>query len=512
MDTNEQTLKQAPEKFRVVIIGSGFSGVGMAIKLKEQGEDSFVVLEREGDLGGSWRDNTYPGVQCDIQSHLYSYSFMPNPRWSRVYAPGSEIWQYMKDCARQGNVESHLRFNSEVLHAEWNEDRKLWEIETADGRLEAEILIAASGHLSDPKYPNIEGIEDFSGEIFHSSRWNHDADLEGKRIGVLGTGASALQIIPQMGKIASHLTVFQRSAPYVVPREDRDYSEAEKRMFERLPETAKDLRRELFWANEQRFPQRRNIKKFIDKVTNLALGHLEAQVPDPELRAKLTPDYAVGCKRILISNEYFPTYLQDNVTLETTGIARVDGNRVVLADGTSHELDVLIVATGFEASDLPISYRIRGNNGLLLSEHWAGGGQAYACSTVNGFPNLFVMNGPNSGLGAGSIIFIIETQIDYILGALDAMRARGAQRLEVSLEAENEFADMVEQKAAGTVWLDGGCKSWYVDPRNGRLTTIWPDFMTHFKQLNGVFVPDVYEFSSDHETVGAGEPAYGMAT
>ena len=494
MAANTRADAQAVQHFRVLIIGSGFSGIGLAIKLKEQGEHSFIVLEREGDLGGSWRDNTYPGVQCDIQSHLYSYSFMPNPRWSRVYAPGPEIWAYMKDCAAKGGVEEHLSFNNEVISADWNEERGLWEVEASGGRYEAEIVVAASGHLSDPKFPEIDGIESFEGEIFHSSRWDHEATFEGKRVGVIGTGASALQIIPEMAKVAGHLTVFQRSAPYVTPREDREYTEAEKRMFERLPDTAKDLRRDLFWGNEARFPQRRGIEAFITKIKNVALGHLENQVPDPDLRAKLTPDYEIGCKRILISNAYYPTFLRDNVALETTGIDRVEGRSVLLKDGTSHELDVLIVATGFEASDLPIAHRLRGANGDLLSEHWAGGGQAYACATVSGFPNLFVMNGPNSGLGAGSVVFIIETQIDYIVGALEEMDRRGAGRIEVTLEAENEFADMIDEKAQGTVWLDGGCKSWYVDQRNGRLTTIWPDFMTHFKQTNGVFVPDAYEF------------------
>lgn len=499
MSVHERTSTDDVKHVRALIIGSGFSGIGLAIKLKERGEDSFIVLEREGDLGGSWRDNTYPGVQCDIQSHLYSYSFMPNPRWSRVYAPGPEIWAYMKECAVRGGVQDHLSFNNEVISAEWNESRGVWEVEATAGRYEADVVVAASGHLSDPKFPEIQGIESFEGEIFHSSRWDHEAVFEGKRVGVIGTGASALQIIPEVAKLAGHLTVFQRSAPYVTPREDREYTEAEKRMFERMPETAKDLRRDLFWGNEARFPQRRGIEAFIEKIKNVALGHLEKQVSDPALRAKLTPDYEIGCKRILISNAYYPTFLRDNVSLETDGIDFIQGNRVHLKTGESHELDVLIVATGFEASDLPIAYRLRGANGSLLSDHWAGGGQAFACATVNGFPNLFVMNGPNSGLGAGSVVFIIETQIDYILGALEEMDRRSAHRIEVSLEAENAFAEMIDQKAQGTVWLDGGCKSWYVDQRNGRLTTIWPDFMTHFKQTNGVFVPDAYEFEEKRE-------------
>lgn len=494
IESSTEQVETEVQKVRVAIVGSGFSGLGMALRLKATGEESFVVLEREDSLGGTWRDNTYPGAACDIQSHLYSYSFMPNPEWSRVYAGQQEILDYLHSCARGGGVEDHLRFGSELLEATWDDVQGFWKLETAGGRYEANILIAAAGHLSDPKYPDIPGIEEFDGTVFHSARWDHEATFEGKRVGVLGTGASAIQIVPEVAQTAGHLTVFQRSAPYVVPRMDREYSQAERSMFARMPATAQELRRELFWANEARFPQRRGIEAFIDRVTGIALGHLEDQVPDPELREKLTPDYAIGCKRILISNKYFPTYLQDNVTLETTGIGHVEGNRIELRDGTAHELDVLIVSTGFEASDLPISYRIRGQEGVLLSDRWADGEQAYACNTVNGFPNLFVMNGPNSGLGAGSIIFVIECQIDYILGALAELDRRGSDRLEVSWEAETGFADMVAQKAEGTVWLDGGCKSWYVDQRNGRLTTIWPDFMTHFRQINGVFDPAPYRF------------------
>ncbi|WP_433645792.1 flavin-containing monooxygenase [Leucobacter sp. W1038] len=482
------------ERVRVLIVGSGFSGLGMAIKLKQEGESSFVLIERESSFGGSWRDNTYPGAACDIQSHLYSYSFMPNPNWSRVYAPQPEILGYMADCVERGGITNHLRFNTALERATWNEEEKLWVVQTSQGDYLAEILIAASGHLSDPKFPNIPGIHDFTGTTFHSARWNHDVDLEGKRVGVLGTGASAIQIVPEVAKISGNLTVFQRSAPYVVPRMDREYSAAEQRMFERMPELMQEVRQELFWANEARFPQRKGIETFINRVRNLALDHLSAQVENRELREKLTPDYELGCKRLLISNVYYPTFLRENVALETTGIDRIEGSDVVLVDGTRTELDVLIVSTGFEASDLPISHLLYGVDGELLADRWASGGQAYACSTVNGFPNLFIMNGPNSGLGAGSIIFVIECQIEYILGALRELTERGASRIEVSREAEEEFVAMVEAKASDTVWTQGGCKSWYVDPRNGRLTTIWPDFMTHFRRLNGAFDPTPYSY------------------
>jgi cation diffusion facilitator CzcD-associated flavoprotein CzcO len=498
---NEPQIHSEVPRVDVAIVGSGFSGLGMAMKLKRSGQDSFVVLERESALGGTWRDNHYPGAACDIQSHLYSFSFKPNPEWSRVYAGQPEILAYLKDCASNEGIEHHFRFNSEVVRADWNEDAHEWLITTTSGQYAARVFITAAGHLSDPKYPDIIGIEEFEGEKFHSARWDHDVDLTGKRIGVIGTGASAIQIIPQLAQQAGTLTVFQRSAPYVVPRMDREYSPAEQSMFARLPETAKDLRRELFWANEARFPQRRGIDAFINRVSGMALGHLENQIADVELRERLTPDYAIGCKRILISNTYYPTFERENVVLETTGIASVSGNSVLLKDGTAHELDMLIVSTGFEASDLPISYLIHGVDGDSLADRWSGGEQAYACSTVNGFPNLFIMNGPNSGLGAGSIIFVIECQINYILGALKHLESTGSSRIEISRDAEDGFVDMINEKAQGTVWVDGGCKSWYVDQRNGRLTTIWPDFMSRFRANNGIFNSSGYEIRTPAEKV-----------
>lgn len=497
----ESQVSSDVQRVDVAIVGSGFSGLGMAMQLKRSGQNSFVVLEREAALGGTWRDNHYPGAACDIQSHLYSYSFKPNPEWSRVYAAQPEILDYLKNCASQEGIEQHLRFNSEVVRAEWIESANEWLITTTSGTYAARVFITAAGHLSDPKYPDIPGIEEFEGEKFHSARWDHSVDLSGKRIGIIGTGASAIQIIPEMAKRAGALTVFQRSAPYVIPRMDREYSPAEQSMFARLPETAKDLRRELFWANEARFPQRRGIDAFINRVTGMALGHLESQIADPALRERLTPDYSIGCKRILISNTYYPTFERDNVTLETIGIDSVSGSSILLKDGTSHELDVLIVSTGFEASDLPISYLIHGVDGELLADRWSGGEQAYACSTVNGFPNLFIMNGPNSGLGAGSIIFVIECQINYILGALKHLTDTGSTRIEISRQAEDAFAQMIDEKAQGTVWVDGGCKSWYVDQRNGRLTTIWPDFMSRFRAKNGIFDPEGYEVRSPAEKV-----------
>lgn len=479
----------------VIIVGTGFSGLGLGAQLARRGDASFVLLERAENVGGTWRENTYPGAACDIQSHLYSYSFRPNPDWSRVYATQPEILAYLQKTAVDEGLLPHIHFGADVLRAEWDEPAHRWVVHTAKGTHIARTLVTASGHLSDPKMPNIAGIDSFTGDMFHSAKWNHDIDLRRKKIGIVGTGASAIQIVPELAKDSTQqLTVFQRSAPYVIPRRDHFYTAAEKGMFRKIPATAQAVRDELFWANESRFPQRRKVPAFLADIRETALGHLRDQVSDPHLRDRLTPDYEIGCKRILISNDYYPALTRDNVTLDTGSIARITPRTVVTSEG-EHELDVLVVCTGFEASDLPISYRIFGRDGRRLSDRWADGAGAYACTTVNGFPNLFVMLGPNTGLGAGSIIYMVETQVAYLVDAL-AFVARQAAAIEIPLDVEREYVRSIEDRSAGTVWTSGGCASWYVDPRSGRLTTLWPDFMRQFRSENGTFSPDPYLVSS----------------
>lgn len=476
---------------KIAIIGSGFAGLGLAIQLRRRGEHDFVVLERAGDVGGTWRDNTYPGAACDIQSHLYSFSFRPNPDWSRVYAGQPEILAYLREAAADEGVLPHVTFDAELLSANWDADARHWALETTAGRFTADVVVTAAGHLSDPKLPAIKGLDKFDKPMFHSAQWDHSFEPEGKRIGIIGSGASGIQIVPELAKTASALTVFQRSAPYIIPRVDHEYSEAQKSLFRRMPETAQALRDELFWGNEARFPQRRGISDFIAKIESTALDHLAAQVPAGELRDKLTPDYMIGCKRILISNDYYPTFLRDNVRLETSGIVEVTESSIITADG-EHELDALVLCTGFEASDLPITHRIFDEQGRSMAEAWTQGGAAFACSTVAGYPNLFIMNGPNSGLGAGSIIYIVESQIQYILGALEFLESSGAETLEITQEAQDRFVASIDERAQNTVWLNGGCQSWYVDARYGRLTTVWPDFMHKFRRESGRFFPDEY--------------------
>jgi cation diffusion facilitator CzcD-associated flavoprotein CzcO len=485
-----------------IVIGTGFSGLGLAVAMKRSGHHDFVMLERAAEVGGTWRDNTYPGAACDIQSHLYSYSFRPNPHWSRVYASQPEILAYLKQTAEDEELYPHIRFNATVTHAEWDEADRTWAVRTTSGSYRAPALVSAAGHLSDPSYPDIDGLQDFRGTIFHSARWDHQCDPAGKRIGVIGTGASAIQIVPEIQPVAGHLTVFQRTAPWVIPRPDHAYTPAERRTFERVPESAQQLRNELFWGNEARFPQRRLVPAFINEITGRALDHLNAQVADPALREKLRPDYQIGCKRILISSEYYPALTKANVTLETNGIASVDATGIITGTGDHVDLDAIIVATGFEAAELPIANIIYGRDGEALAEHWEDGGRAFACTTVSGFPNLFVMLGPNTGLGAGSMIFMVETQISYIREALRFISAEGAV-IEPDQAAETAYVESIQARSQGSVWLSGGCSSWYLHPRSGRLTTLWPDFMSQFRRENGTFRLDGYHVKR--------APAYGRS-
>lgn len=474
------------EEAEVLVIGTGFSGLGLGVALKREGKSDFIMLERADKVGGTWRDNTYPGAACDIQSHLYSYSFRPNPNWSRVYCQQPEIHEYLCATARDEGLLSHIRFGCEVTRAVWEEDRGTWRVETVGGTFRGRALVAASGHLSDPSYPDIPGRESFAGQIFHSARWDHEAELAGKRVGIIGTGASSIQIVPELAGQVRHLTVFQRTPPYIVPRRDHFYSAAEKGMFARFPETMQAIRDELFWGNEARFPQRRQVPAFIDQVRTTALNHLASQVEDPVLRAKLTPAYEIGCKRLLISNDYFPALVRPDVSLETAGIERITPEGVVTSEGTLIPLDVLIVATGFEAARLPIAERIKGRGDRTLADTWSDGGAAFACATIDGFPNFFMMLGPNTGLGAGSIIYMVETQIGYITEGLGFIRDRSAI-VEPTPEARQDYVATIYARAEGTVWTAGGCKSWYLDPESGKLTTLWPDFMSQFRRENGTF-------------------------
>lgn len=474
----------------VLIVGAGFAGLGMGIRLARRGMTDFLILERGSDVGGTWRDNTYPGVACDIPSHLYSFSFRQKPDWSRVFAPGAEIQEYLRECAREEGLLPHLRLSTAVTNMRWAHDR--WIVETGAGTVSARVVVMAAGRLSEPRLPEVDGLDTFTGDAFHCARWDHGARLDGRRVGVVGTGSSALQLVPQLAGRASELVVFQRSAAWVVPRGDRQYTEAERRLFALDPEVLDDSRSRYFWTGEEAFAQRIDAGRRAALET-VARQHLDGQVADPVLRAALTPDYEIGCKRVVISDDFYPALSMPGVRLEASSLARLDRGTAVAASGERYELDALVFATGFESTQPAYAPLVTGRDGVRLSERWSDGMTSYASTAVHGFPNLFILDGPNASLGHNSAIFMIEAQIDHVLGALAHLADAGASALEPSAEAEAAYTARIDELAGSTVWLNGGCTSWYVDERSRRLTLLWPDFAHAFREANGTFRPEAYE-------------------
>jgi cation diffusion facilitator CzcD-associated flavoprotein CzcO len=474
----------------IAIIGAGFAGLGMAIKLRQEGIEDFVVLERAEDVGGTWRDNTYPGCGCDVPSHLYSFSFAPNPNWSRTFSRQAEIWEYLRAVACRYRVEPHIRYRHEVTSAHWDSELERWELQTSAGPLTADILVAGPGPLSHPKLPNIPGIESFAGEMFHSAHWNHAYPLEGKRVGVVGTGASAIQFVPEIQPKVSHLALFQRTPPWVVPSRDRPVSRLERAVYRALPAAQLAMRAAIYWAREL-FVIGFMHPRAESPGERMARKHLESQVPDPQLRAKLTPDYRMGCKRVLISNDYYPALQRPNVELVTNSIREITPTGVLTADGRSHELDAIVLGTGFHTTDMPIAEWVHGPDGRTLADVWKGSPQAYLGASVAGFPNLFLLVGPNTGLGHNSIVFMIESQLNHVIGCLRFMRRHGLHTFEVRGEVQQRFNERIQRRLQGTVWNSGGCASWYIDA-NGNNTTIWPGFTWPFRRRTRHFRPADY--------------------
>jgi cation diffusion facilitator CzcD-associated flavoprotein CzcO len=477
--------------FRVAILGAGFGGLGMAIRLKQSGVEDFVVFERDEDVGGTWWANTYPGCQCDIPSHLYSYSFALNPNWSRTYPLQPEIQAYLRDCADRYGVREHARLGCAIERADWDEEQGVWRLETTDGPYTARVLIAAPGPLSAPSIPDLPGLGEFRGTMFHTARWNHEHDLTGRNVAVVGTGASAIQTVPRIQPIADRVTVFQRTPPWVVPHRDRPITEFERQLYRRLPAAQRTVRSTVYLSRELLVPGLAYRPQLMGAVQKMAEAHLARQVPDPDLRAKLTPDYVIGCKRILPSNQWYPAITQPNVEVVPSAVTEVRPAGVVGADGIEHEADTLIFATGFHVTDMPFAQFIRGRDGARLDELWHGTPQAYRGAAVPGFPNLFWVIGPNTGLGHNSMVFMIEAQLNYLLGALEAMEQRGATRIEVRRDAYNAYNAHLQSRLDGTVWNTGGCSSWYLDA-NGRNSTIWPDFTWRFWQQTRRFDDAAY--------------------
>jgi cation diffusion facilitator CzcD-associated flavoprotein CzcO len=479
----------------IAIIGSGFAGIGAAIRLQQEGFDDYVVLERADDVGGTWRDNSYPGCACDVPSHLYSFSFAPNPEWTRSFSPQPEIWAYLRRVAQEHGVTERTRFGAEVLDAAFNEAAGHWEIETTAGDLTARVLIAGFGGLAEPKLPAVPGIEDFPGTIFHSAQWNHDHDLTGERVAVIGTGASAIQFVPHIQPDVAEVHVFQRTPPWIMPHSDRPISRVERALYRRWPALQRAVRDGIYWARESFVVGFMHPKVMQYSAERVARRHLRKQVPDPELRRRLKPRYRMGCKRVLISSEYLPALQKPNVELVTDGIAEVREHSIVTEDGTERPVDTIIFGTGFKVIDMPVGERVHGRDGRTLAEVWDGTPQAHHGIAISGFPNLFMLLGPNTGTGHTSVVYMAEAQIEYVADALRTMDERGAAVADVRPEALEASTRAVQERLQGSVWNTGGCASWYLDAK-GTNAAIWPGFTWSYKRRTMRFDAEAYELRS----------------
>mgnify|MGYP000591117362 CR=1 FL=1 len=473
---------QTRHKHNVIIIGTGFGGLGMGIKLKESGINNFLILEKANDVGGCWRENSYPGAACDVPSHLYSFSFEKNANWSRKYAPQSEIHAYLKHCAQKYALMQHIQFSTELASAIFNEKEVCWELETTQGQhYTTKSLITACGQLSQPAYPKIKGIEKFKGKKMHSALWDDEYSFEGKHIAVIGTGASAIQFIPPLAKQAEHLTVFQRSAAYVIPKDDRPYIMLEKRLFKRLPKTQELSRQQIYLKLESNVLGFSWLKPLMKKAELQFKKQLNKSIKDKALRDKLSPDYPIGCKRILLSNDYFPSFARSNVSLITENIEEVTTDSIVLKDGSSHQVDTIVYGTGFRATEFLSPLKILGENGADLNQSWKNGAEAYLGINVSGFPNFHMLYGPNTNLGHNSIVYMLESQINYILQTLELMDKKRIKSLNVKEHIQDNFNRRLQEKLKKTVW-DQNCDSWY-KTESGKNTNNWPGFTFIYRLL-----------------------------
>lgn len=492
------------EECTAVVVGTGFAGLGMAIRLKEAGIHDFVVLEQAADVGGTWRDNHYPGCACDVQSHLYSFSFEPWPHWTRDFASQEEILEYLRHCARKYRVLPHVRFGARVVRAAWDEPSGRWNVHTSDGRLfRTRVLIPGCGPLSRPRLPDIPGLASFEGKTFHSARWDHSFDLTGKRVAVVGTGASAVQIVPSIAPRVGRLFVYQRTAPWVMPKPDGPIPAWRRAAYARVPVAQKLARARIYWTRELLALGFVVEPRIMELGARLGRWYLAKSVADLELRARLTPDYTMGCKRVLPTNDYLPALQRENVELVTSRIAEVRAHAVRTVDGVERPVDAVVLATGFEAAEQVAPFEVRGRGGRELDEQWRDGAEAYLGSTVSGFPNLFLLVGPNTGLGHSSMVFMIESQIAYVIDALRKMKARGWKAVDLKADAQSRYSAAIQQRLKDTVW-SSGCMSWYLT-RSGKNTTMWPGFTFEFRRRTRRFDDEAYD--TDVPTAGDGQTA-----
>ncbi|MEM9738545.1 MAG: NAD(P)/FAD-dependent oxidoreductase [Pseudomonadota bacterium] len=490
MESREQNLPD----YDVLIIGSGFSGLGMAIALHKNAKQTFKVIEKGNGVGGTWRDNTYPGCACDVPSRLYSFSFAPNPNWSRVFAPQAEIRAYLEDCARKFGVLPHIQFNTEVREARYDERGLVWHVTMTSGEvLTARVVVSGQGALHIPKVPSFPGLERFEGDQFHSAQWPETTDLKGRKVAVIGTGASAIQIVPHIVDDVAGMVVFQRNAAWIQPKPNWKIGRLTKWWLNWVPFAGMLNRSLLYWLLEMRLPPliKNSGNSFSERMSR---KHLERQVEAPALREKLTPTERFGCKRVLLSNDFYPAVARSHVTVETNPIQAVGKNTLETKTGR-HEVDTIIWCTGFAVTDVTVNpLRIVGRKGRVMKEEMSATAKAYLGISVEGYPNFFMLMGPHTGLGHNSMIYMIESQIAHVMAALEAMGKHRAKSIEVRPEAQERFEDEIDQKMEGTVWKSG-CDSWYAD-KSGRISTIWPDHTYTYRARTRQIVESDYRFEN----------------
>ncbi|WP_308051304.1 MULTISPECIES: NAD(P)/FAD-dependent oxidoreductase [Nocardiaceae] len=486
-----------PQQVDVLVVGAGFAGLAAVAKILAADPSADVtVIERASEVGGTWRDNTYPGCACDVPTSLYSFSFAPSPKWSHTFARQPELFDYLQSVVERLNLRDRIVTDCELLSADWSDTDQRWTVQTSKGAASVRVLIAATGALSTPKIPDVPGIDTFQGTVFHSATWNHEHDLTGERVAVIGTGASAVQFVPEIVDKAQRLTVFQRTPAWVIPRLDRTIGRVERTLYEKVPAAHRAVRGLIYGYREAYVTVLADNPWMLPAVKAFAKANLKRQVKNPTKRAALTPDYAPGCKRLLLSNDWLRTLDRPDVDLVTSGLTSVTENGVVDASGRNYEVDTIIFATGFTPTEPPVSHLLRGSDGRTLAERWGGSPQAHLGTTVAGFPNLFLMYGPNTNLGHSSIVYMLESQANYVVSALSEMRDHHATAVEVSESAQQQHNSWVDSSLDGTVWNAGGCSSWYLDA-NGRNSTMWPTYTFRFRNKTRTFDTSNYRLVSD---------------
>ncbi len=486
-EVQETTLQETT----VLVIGGGYSGIGAAIRLKASAIDDFIVIEKAHKLGGTWRENTYPMAGADTPSIIYSFSFARNPDWDYTFALQPQIERYLDETAELFGVTEHAQFNTEAVNGTWDEDDARWVIETNRGTIRAKYVIACSGPMHEAAFPEIPGVESFSGEAFHTSRWDHSVDLSGKRVAVIGTGASAIQYVPVIQKQVGELILFQRTAPWVMPRLNRRARPWKKALYRRFPAINRRVADLVYAGSEglqwlERRPARMKLLEAIGR------WNINRQVNDPALRRQLTPNWAMGCKRILFSNDWYPAITAENAKIVASGVASIDATGLVDSSGGHHEADVIIYSTGFRVTDPDIAKRVRGRNGELLADHWQGSPFAYQSVAVAGYPNAFILLGPNVGNGHGSVTTLVELLSDYIVRGIETAQRIGARSIEPRADVQKKWNDEVQRALEGTVWNDGGCSSYYIDA-TGRNSAIYPWTTIRFRRDTERFELGDYE-------------------